>query len=41
MEVYEPDDFEVEFVDWQGKTYALETLNANDLMQIHYRVISL
>ncbi len=36
VEVYESDDFEIEFVDLQGKTYALETLNANDLMQIHY-----
>ncbi|MGB3291427.1 MAG: DUF4926 domain-containing protein [Phormidesmis sp.] len=36
VEVYESDDLEVEFVDLQGKTYALETLNASELMQIHY-----
>ncbi len=36
VEAYESDDFEVEFVDLQGKTYALETLNASELMQIHY-----
>ena len=36
VEVYEPNIFEVEFVDLQGKTYALETLNGNQLMQIHY-----
>lgn len=36
VEVYDHNDFEVEFVDLQGKTYALETLNANELMQIHY-----
>ena len=36
VEVYEPDAFEVEFVDLQGRTYALETLTSNQLMQIHY-----
>ncbi len=36
VEVYESDDLEVEFVDLQGRTYALETLNASELMQIHY-----
>jgi hypothetical protein len=36
VEVYEPDEFEVEFADLQGKAYALETLNAKELMQIHY-----
>lgn len=36
VEAYESDDFEVEFVDLQGKTYALETLSASELMQIHY-----
>jgi hypothetical protein len=36
VEVYQPDDFEVEFVDLQGKTYALETLNVSHLMQLHY-----
>lgn len=36
VEVYSPTDYEVEFVDLQGKTYALETLQASQLMQIHY-----
>jgi hypothetical protein len=37
VEVYEPDVFEVEFVDLQGKTYALETLSINQVMQLHYQ----
>lgn len=36
VEVYEPTVFEVEFVDLNGRTYAVETLNANQLMQLHY-----
>ncbi len=36
VEVYKSDDFEVEFVDLQGNTYALETLNGSQLMQLHY-----
>jgi Domain of unknown function (DUF4926) len=36
VEVYEPEVFEVEFVDLQGHTYAVETLKAEDLMQLHY-----
>lgn len=36
VEVYSPDDFEIEFVDLHGKTYALETLSAHELMQIYY-----
>jgi hypothetical protein len=36
VEVYEPTVFEVEFVDLNGKTYAVETLNAAQLMQLHY-----
>ncbi|MGB3311431.1 MAG: DUF4926 domain-containing protein [Nodosilinea sp.] len=36
IEVYEPTVFEVEFVDLSGKTYAVETLNANHLMQLYY-----
>jgi hypothetical protein len=36
IEVYEPTVFEVEFVDLNGKTYAVETLNANQLMQLYY-----
>ena len=40
VEVYEPNAFEVEFVDLNGKTYALETLKSNQLMQIHYSPVS-
>ena len=36
VEVYSPTDYEVEFADLQGRTYALETLQADQLMQIHY-----
>jgi len=36
VEVYEPTIFEVEFVDLNGKTYALETLNTSQLMQLYY-----
>jgi hypothetical protein len=37
VEVYEPGVFEVEFVDLQGKIYALETLRVNQVMQLHYQ----
>ena len=36
VEAYEPTVFEVEFVDLNGKTYAVETLNADQLMQLYY-----
>jgi hypothetical protein len=36
IEVYEPTVFEVEFVDLKGKTYAVETLDASQLMQLYY-----
>jgi hypothetical protein len=36
IEVYEPTVFEVEFVDLKGKTYAVETLEASQLMQLCY-----
>lgn len=36
VEVYSPNDFEIEFVDLHGKTYALQTLSAQELMQIYY-----
>jgi hypothetical protein len=36
IEIYEPTIFEVEFVDRNGETYAFETLNANQVMQIYY-----
>jgi len=37
VEVHEPGVFEVEFVDLDGKTYALETLMARQLLQLHYQ----
>ncbi|GAP97088.1 DUF4926 domain-containing protein [Leptolyngbya sp. NIES-2104] len=40
VEAYDSDTFEVEFVDLQGKTYAVETLNADQVMQLHYRSLS-
>lgn len=36
IEVYETGAFEVEFVDLKGKTYAVETLNTLQLMQLYY-----
>ncbi len=36
VEEYEPGVFEVEFVTNQGQVYALETLPASQLMQLHY-----
>jgi hypothetical protein len=32
VEIYEPDVFEVEFIDSNGRNYALETLSASVLM---------
>jgi hypothetical protein len=37
VEVYEPQAFEIEFVDFQGHTYALETLNASQLILLHHQ----
>jgi hypothetical protein len=37
VEIYEPNVFEVEFVDLQGKTYAVETLNASQLMSLYHQ----
>jgi Domain of unknown function (DUF4926) len=39
VEIYEPNVFEIEFVDLQGKTYAVETLNINQLIQLHHQPI--
>lgn len=36
VDIYEPDVFEVEFCDLKGKTYALQTLTANELLLLHY-----
>ncbi len=40
VEVYEPGVFEVEFSDDQGRTYALETLPANQLLLLHHQAPS-
>ena len=36
VHTYAPDQFEVEFVDPRGHTYALATLRADDLLVLHY-----
>ncbi|BAU13601.1 hypothetical protein LEP3755_41410 [Leptolyngbya sp. NIES-3755] len=40
VEVYDFENFEVEFVDLQGKTYAVETLSANQVIHLHYQRLS-
>ncbi|WRH67793.1 MAG: DUF4926 domain-containing protein [Planktothrix sp. GU0601_MAG3] len=40
VEVYEPGVFEVEFSDLNGRAYAIETLNSNQLMLLHYQRFS-
>lgn len=40
VEVYEPNAFEIEFCDLHGKTYALETLKASQLMQLRYELLA-
>ena len=37
VEEYEPEVFEVEFSDTTGFAYAIETLNANQLMLLHHQ----
>ena len=39
VEVYEPGVFEVEFSDLKGRTYALETLQASQLMVLQYELL--
>ncbi len=36
VEEYEPGVFEVEFSDFKGRTYALETLQASQFMLLQY-----
>lgn len=38
VEVYEPEAFEVEFSDLNGKAYAIETLEQNQLMLLHHQM---
>ena len=40
VEEYEPNIFEVEFSDLEGRTYALETLKASQLMPLQYQRLS-
>lgn len=40
VEEYESDVFEVEFVDANGQTYALETLDASQLMLLQYQCLN-
>jgi hypothetical protein len=35
VEEYEPDVFEVEFSDTNGRAYAIETLNSSQLLVLH------
>ena len=39
VEEYEPNVFEVEFSDLEGRTYALETLEASQLMLLQYQCL--
>lgn len=36
IEIYKLTVFEVEFVDRNGKTYAVETVNTNQVIRIYY-----
>jgi membrane protein implicated in regulation of membrane protease activity len=40
VEEYEPEVFEVEFSDTTGRAYAIETLNAHQLMVLYHRPIN-
>jgi Domain of unknown function (DUF4926) len=40
VEVYEPGVFEVEFSDTSGRAYALETLQADQLIQLRHQAIA-
>ncbi|MEG3437116.1 DUF4926 domain-containing protein [Pannus brasiliensis CCIBt3594] len=39
VEVYEPGVFEVEFSDMNGRAYAIETLEENQLMVLYHQPI--
>ena len=39
VEEYEENAFEVEFIDLNGKTYALESLQASQLMLLHHQML--
>ena len=38
--VYSPSAYEVEFVDTKGQTYALATLNGEQLMVLHWEPVA-
>lgn len=40
VEVWEPEVYEVEFSDDQGRTYAMVALRAEQLMQLHHKPVS-
>jgi hypothetical protein len=40
VDEYEPGVFEVEFSDVQGKAYAVETLNASQIMVLYHQLIA-
>ena len=40
VEEYEPTVFEVEFSDTEGQAYAIETLNAQQLLVLHHQPLS-
>jgi hypothetical protein len=40
VEVFTPSDFEVEFVDTDGQTYAMTELRSEDLFLLHYRPVA-
>ncbi|OGW68607.1 MAG: DUF4926 domain-containing protein [Nitrospirae bacterium RIFCSPLOWO2_01_FULL_62_17] len=39
VEILEPDVFEVEFADNEGRTYATLSLNAKQLLVLHYQAV--
>jgi hypothetical protein len=39
VELYSPQDAEVDFVDGEGYTYALATLRSDDLMRLHHEPV--
>ena len=40
VEVYTPDAFEIEFCDIHGRTYAMTSIRANQLMLLHHAPVS-
>lgn len=41
VEEYEPNIFEIEFSDTTGKAYAIETLNASQLMTLYHHPLEI